>query len=140
MLGDDQWHRLLATRATDPHAVRQAYAARARPGRLLNDRGTIFLIAADHAAHGALACGTDLMTMADRRSLLGRLVEALEHPDVDGVLGSPDIVEELPLLGALEGKVVIDSMNRNGFDGATWTMEQRAGHDQRTHVPEDAVV
>ena len=42
-----------------------------------------------------------------------------EHPDVDGVLGSPDIVEELLLLGALEGKVVIGSMNRGGLDGAT---------------------
>ena len=68
--------------------------------------------------------------MADRRSLLARLVEALEHPDVDGVLGSPDIVEELLLLGALEDKVVIGSMNRGGLDGATWTMDDRfTGYD-----------
>jgi hypothetical protein len=70
------------------------------------------------------------MAMADRRSLLARLVEALEHPDVDGVLGSPDVVEELLLLGALEGKVVIGSMNRGGLDGATWTMDDRfTGYD-----------
>jgi hypothetical protein len=70
---------------------------------------------------------------ADRRSLLARLVEALEHPDVDGVLGSPDIVEELLLLGALEGKVVIGSMNRGGLDGATWTMDDRfTGYDAAT--------
>ena len=63
------------------------------------------------------------MAMADRRSLLARLMVALEHPDVDGVLGTPDIVEELLLLGALEGKVVIGSMNRGGLDGASgrWT-------------------
>ncbi len=70
------------------------------------------------------------MAMADRRSLLARLVEALQHPDVDGVLGTPDIVEELLLLGALEDKVVIGSMNRGGLDGATWTMDDRfTGYD-----------
>jgi hypothetical protein len=70
------------------------------------------------------------MAMADRRSLLARLVEALEHPEVDGVLGSPDVVEELLLLGALEGKLVIGSMNRGGLDGASWTMDDRfTGYD-----------
>jgi len=70
------------------------------------------------------------MAMADRRSLLDRLVTALTHPDVDGVLGSPDVVEELLLLGALEGRVVIGSMNRGGLDGADWTMDDRfTGYD-----------
>lgn len=129
-LADGQWHRLLAARGTDPHAVARAYAARARPERLLSERGTLFLVAADHPARGALASGADAMAMADRRSLLARLVEALQHPDVDGVLGSPDVVEELLLLGALEGKVVIGSMNRGGLDGASWTMDDRfTGYD-----------
>ena len=46
------------------------------------------------------------------------------------MLGTPDIVEELLLLGALEDKVVIGSMNRGGLDGATWTMDDRfTGYD-----------
>ncbi len=125
LLDADRWRRLLRTRATDPYAVKRAYAARTQPERVLSARGTLFLVAADHPARGALAVGANTMAMADRRSLLARLVEALEHPDVDGVLGSPDIVEELLLLGALEGKVVIGSMNRGGLDGATWTMDDR---------------
>jgi len=124
-LTDEQWHGLLATRAAEPGAVAKAYAARRRPGRILSERGTLFLVAADHPARGALASGGDPMAMADRRSLLARLVEALSHPDVDGVLGTPDVVEELLLLGALEDKVVIGSMNRGGLDGATWTMDDR---------------
>ena len=129
-LTDEQWAGLLATRATDPGAVARAYAARRRPGRLLNDRGTLFLVAADHPARGALAAGDDQTAMADRRSLLARLVAALGHPDVDGVLGTPDVVEELLLLGALEDKVVIGSMNRGGLDGAAWTMDDRfTGYD-----------
>lgn len=129
-LTDEQWAGLLETRATDPGAVAKAYAARRRPGRLLSERGTLFLVAADHPARGALAAGAHPTAMADRRSLLARVVEALSHPEVDGVLGSPDVVEELLLLGALEDKVVIGSMNRGGLDGATWTMDDRfTGYD-----------
>jgi hypothetical protein len=132
-LSDEQWETLLRTRATDPGAVSRAYAARRRPERIVSERGTLFLVAADHPARGALAAGGDSMAMADRRSLLARLVAALRHPDVDGVLGTPDVVEELLLLGALEGKVVIGSMNRGGLDGATWTMDDRfTGYDARS--------
>lgn len=129
-LNRSDWQRLLTVRATDPDAVSRAYAERQRPDRLLSPRGSLFLVAADHPARGALAAGKEPMAMADRRSLLARLVVALEHPEVDGVLGTPDVVEELLLLGALEGKVVIGSMNRGGLDGATWTMDDRfTGYD-----------
>jgi hypothetical protein len=129
-LDDAVWERLLASRATDPGAVARAYEKRRRPAGVPNERGTLFLVAADHTARGALGTGGDPMAMADRRSLLARLVAALQHPDVDGVLGTPDVVEELLLLGALDGKVVIGSMNRGGLDGATWTMDDRfTGYD-----------
>jgi hypothetical protein len=127
---DQQWAELLATRATNPQAVADAYASRHRPRHLLNERGTLFLVAADHPARGALGTGGDPLAMSDRRSLLDRLVTALSHPDVDGLLGSPDIVEELLLLGALEDKVVIGSMNRGGLAGADWEIDDRfTGYD-----------
>ncbi len=129
-LTDEQWLQLLELRATDAGAVARGYAARRRPDRVLSERGTLFLVAADHPARGALAFGGDVMAMADRRSLLARLLVALENPQVDGVLGTPDVVEELLLLGALDGKVVIGSMNRGGLDGASWTMDDRfTGYD-----------
>lgn len=129
----DRWAALLRTRATDAHAIARAYAARRRPAPVLTQKQTLFLVAADHPARGALGSGGDAMAMADRRSLLARLVAALRHPDMDGVLGTPDIVEELLLLGALEGKVVIGSMNRGGLDGATWTMDDRfTGYDAQS--------
>jgi len=129
-LTDGQWADLLRIRATDPAAVATAYAARQRPPAMLSQKNTLFLVAADHPARGALATGGDDMAMADRRSLLARLVAALDNPEVDGVLGTPDVVEELLLLGALDGKVVIGSMNRGGLDGATWTMDDRfTGYD-----------
>lgn len=129
-VSDQQWERLLRTRASDPGAVARGYAARKRPDHVLSERGTLFLVAADHPARGALGTGGDPMAMADRRSLLARLMTALESPEVDGVLGTPDVIEELLLLGALEGKVVIGSMNRGGLDGASWTMDDRfTGYD-----------
>lgn len=127
---DEQWSELLRVRATQPHAVGSAYRSRRRPARLLSEKDTLFLVAADHPARGALGTGGDPLAMADRRSLLARLVVALDHPEVDGVLGTPDVIEELLLLGALEGKVVIGSMNRGGLDGAVWTMDDRfTGYD-----------
>jgi hypothetical protein len=129
----DTWSGLLQVRATDPDAITRGYATRTRPTRLLSEQGTLFLVAADHPARGALGTGGDPLAMADRRSLLARLVEALAHPEVDGVLGTPDVVEELLLLGALEGKVVIGSMNRGGLDGASWTMDDRfTGYDAKS--------
>ncbi|SOD73716.1 hypothetical protein SAMN05892883_2963 [Jatrophihabitans sp. GAS493] len=125
MITDTQWLELLERRTKDPGAVATAYAARRRPQSLLDEHGMMFLVAADHPARGALRSGRDPMAMADRRSLLERLMVALSHPDVAGVLGTPDIVEELLLLGALDDKVVIGSMNRGGLDGARWTMDDR---------------
>lgn len=129
-ISDTRWADLLRTRADDPSAIERAYAARQRPASLLSTRGDLFLVAADHPARGSLGTGGDAMAMADRRSLLERLVTALANPAVDGVLGSPDVVEELLLLGALDDKVVIGSMNRGGLDGASWTMDDRfTGYD-----------
>ncbi|WP_378732718.1 aldolase [Nocardia brasiliensis] len=129
-LTDERWRELLRVRATDPAAVERAYAKRVRRPNLLAGKETLFLIAADHPARGALGVGSDLTAMADRRALLGRLLIALSHPDVDGVLGSPDVVEELLLLGALDDKVVIGSMNRGGLAGAEWEIDDRfTGYD-----------
>lgn len=63
--------------------------------------------------------------MGDRRLLVDRLCVALSRPGVDGVLGTADILEDLLLLGALEGKVVIASMNRGGLAGTTFEIDDR---------------
>jgi hypothetical protein len=63
--------------------------------------------------------------MADRGELLDRLCLALSRPGVNGVLGTPDIIEDLLLLGALDGKAVFGSMNRGGLAGAAWEIDDR---------------
>jgi hypothetical protein len=92
----------------------------------------LMIIAADHPARGAFAAGSDPMAMANRRDLLARCVEALSRPGVHGFLGTADIVEELTLLGALDGKLVYGSMNRGGLAGASFEMDDRfTGYDAR---------
>ncbi|MFI1581378.1 aldolase [Embleya sp. NPDC020630] len=130
MISDHDWNTLLATRANRPDAVLAAYDERRRRPSLLSSHGTLFLVAADHPGRGSLGVGGDALAMADRRDLLDRLAAALEHPDVDGVLGTPDVIEELLLLGVLEDKVVIGSMNRGGLAGASWEIDDRfTGYD-----------
>jgi len=88
------------------------------------------VIAADHPARGALRAGSRGLAMADRVELLDRLCLALSRPGVNGVLGTPDIVEDLLVLGALDGKVVIGSMNRGGLAGTVFEIDDRfTGYD-----------
>jgi hypothetical protein len=125
MITDEEWRKLLHTRATDPGAIGEAYMNRGRREQLLADDGTLFLVAADHPARGALAVGADPLAMANRRELLQRLLIALHNPQVDGLLATPDVIEELLLLDGLHGKVVIGSMNRGGLVGADWEIDDR---------------
>jgi Cgl0159-like len=126
----DQIKAILDVRARRPQAIAEAAAARRRRTNLLGEDGQIFIIAADHPARGALRAGDRPMAMADRADLLERMSLALSRPGVDGVLGTADVVEDLLLLGALEDKVVIGSMNRGGLAGTTFELDDRfTGYD-----------
>lgn len=121
----DATRRSLAeTRARDPQAIVAAAARRARRP-LLGDRGRLLLIAADHPARGAFAVGDRGDAMSSRTGLLDRLLVALARPGVDGVLATPDVIEDLLLLGALDGKVVSCSMNRGGLPGSAFEIDDR---------------
>jgi DhnA family fructose-bisphosphate aldolase class Ia len=111
-------------RALQPERIGRALAGRRRRPILGGD-GKLFIVAADHPARGALAVRSDESAMADRYDLLERLVVALERPGVDGVLGTPDILEDLALLGVLDDKVVVGSMNRGGLRGARFEIDDR---------------
>lgn len=111
-------------RARRPFAIQDALGSRTRRDILRGD-GRVFIVAADHPARGALAVGRNPNAMADRYELLERLAIALERPGVDGVLGTPDIIDDLAVLGLLEDKVVVGSMNRGGLSGAAFEMDDR---------------
>lgn len=125
-LSEDDFARLRDLRATDPARIGELLRRRQRRD-LLGADGKLFIVAADHPARGALAVGVDPMAMADRYDLLDRLATALQRPGVDGVLGTPDIIDDLAGLGLLDGKIVVGSMNRGGLRGAAFEMDDRYG-------------
>ncbi len=124
---------ILDVRTRRPGAIAQAAERRMRRTSLLGDDNQLFIIAADHPARGALRAGERPMAMADRMDLLERMSLALSRPGVDGVLGTADVIEDLLLLGVLDDKVVIGSMNRGGLAGTAFEMDDRfTGYDAAT--------
>ena len=129
MLGN-RLAEVIEARVYRPEQVAEAAAARRRAPSVVGPDGRLVIVAADHPARGALRVGDRPMAMADRAELLERLCVALARPGVDGVLGTADIVEDLLLLGALDEKVVIGSMNRGGLAGTVFEIDDRfTGYD-----------
>jgi Cgl0159-like len=121
----DQLTAILEVRTRHPEAIAEAAARRRRRAALLGEDSRLFIIAADHPARGALRAGDRPMAMSNRVDLLERLAVALSRPGVDGVLGTADVNEDLLLLGALDDKVVIGSMNRGGLAGTVFEIDDR---------------
>jgi hypothetical protein len=115
---------LTEIRARQPGRIAEAWANRARRP-LLGSDGKLLIVAADHPARGALGVRDEPMAMASRLELLDRLATAVSRPGVDGVLGTPDILDDLLLMGVLDDRVVIGSMNRGGIQGATFEFDDR---------------
>lgn len=123
---------LAEIRACAPERIAEALASRTRGSLPTDPSRRLLVIAADHPARGAIGAGGDPTAMADRGELLARCAEALSRPGVDGFLGTADMVEDLALMGALEGKLVIGSLNRGGLAGSAFEMDDRfTGYDAR---------
>ncbi|HHW09492.1 MAG TPA: TIM barrel protein [Firmicutes bacterium] len=133
---NETWFDMLnELRVSRPNAVAEAAAARRRRSTLTED-GKLVIVAADHPARRVTRVGSDPTAMGDRMSYLGRIVRTLLGKGVDGVMATPDIIEELLLIdvllkekgrkeGILDGKLVIGSMNRSGLAGVEYEMDDR---------------
>lgn len=133
VLSAADYRALTEARVREPHSLRRALAERRRRP-LVGADGRMLLLAADHTARGKLAIGSDPMAAVDRHSLLERILTGLADPRVDGVLGSADVLEELALLGALDGRLAVGTMNRGGIIGAQWELDDRLTAYDVEHV------
>ncbi|MGO1570197.1 MAG: class I fructose-bisphosphate aldolase [Canibacter sp.] len=120
----EQFAQLRDIRAAQPHKIGEYLANRPRRN-IIDGDGKLFIVAADHPARGALAVGNNPTAMANRYDVVDRLAHALSRPGVDGVLGTPDIIDDLAALGVLDNKIVVASMNRGGLRGASFEMDDR---------------
>lgn len=133
MTGENAIRDLVRQRASSPQLVVQAAAQRRRMPNWGDER--LMIIAADHPARGALGVRDRPDAMASRIDLLRRLRTALSRPGVHGVMATADILEDLLLLGDLDGRLVIGSMNRGGISGAVFELDDRfTGYDTQTIV------
>jgi DhnA family fructose-bisphosphate aldolase class Ia len=123
-ISHEQFADLREMRAANPGGILESHQTRSRRPIIEGD-GRIFIVAADHPARGALAAGKNPTAMANRYELIDRLAHALSRPGVDGVLGTPDIIDDLAGLGVLNNKIVVGSMNRGGLRGASFEMDDR---------------
>lgn len=121
-LTDKQYNELIQARLKSPESFKKALVSRKRR-KMVGKDGRLLIVAADHTARGIISASSEKYIIANRRLLLDRLVRSLSNPNVDGVLASADIVEELAWLGALESKLVFGTMNRGGYLGTTWGLD-----------------
>ena len=122
-------------RASDPQAIERAPATRTKRPAVRRRRP-----ADDHRRRPPRPRRHRRRRTADRDGQPDRPARAaraaLARPGVDGLLATPDILEDLLLLGALEGKVAFGSMNRGGLRGAQFELDdQFTGYDARRPEP-----
>lgn len=118
--------RLTDLRVREPAFLTEALAARPRRDALSPD-GRLVILAADHPARMVTAVGDDPARMGNRADYLARIVRVLQASPIDGLMATPDLIEDVVALDALARKkgngflgqrVLLGSMNRSGVQGA----------------------
>lgn len=131
-LPPDWFPRLTDLRVDAPEVIAEEAAARVRRGRLTQD-GKLVILACDHPARHVNKVGADLLAMGNRRDYLARIVRILARSSVDGVMATPDVIDDLFLVnrlyredgrpGFLDGKVLLGCLNRGGLAGASFELD-----------------
>ncbi len=134
VIDDDLWALLCEVRASDPGAI-LAYAQHRKRRRELTLDGKLVILAADHPARMVVDVAGEDGQMGNRREYLARILRVLQDSNVDGIMGTPDIIEELMALDALmihggaksvlDQRVLVGCMNRGGLSGAAFEMDDR---------------
>lgn len=124
--------RLTDIRVRRPELVFKSAQARRRRHEIAGADGKLVILAANHPARRITLAAGDPLIMGDRRSYLARICRVLQSPLCDGVLGTPDILEDLFILdvllkeagdpGLLDGRLLIGSINRGGLAGTSFEM------------------
>jgi hypothetical protein len=128
----DTFEQITDARVEHARWIEKEAKRRKRPRRLTRD-GKLVLLAIDHPARGVTAIRGDALAMGDRYQYLARTRRVLDDPDLDGVVATADLLEELLILshverkrtgrGFLDGRVLVGSMNRGGLAGTAFEMD-----------------
>lgn len=121
-------------RATRPEVVEQEALARRQRTQLAPD-GKLVIVAADHPGRHVTALGTEPLRMGNRYEYLGRILRAIIHPECDGLMTTPDIIDDLFIVNRLvkeaggqsflDDKLLVGCMQRGGLINAVFEMNDR---------------
>ncbi len=129
---EDVFWRITDARVDRPEIVEQEQRARKRRMRLAPD-GKLVILAADHPARMSTATPTDPLGMTNRHAYLGRVLRALVGGLIDGLMATPDVLDDVFIVnhlvkqgggpGFLDNTVLLGSMNRSGLAGTAFEMD-----------------
>ncbi len=121
-------------RVSKSHIIEKEAKERKKRDKITLD-GKLTILAADHPGRYVTNVGDDPVGMGDRHDYLARILRVITHPDIDGIMGTPDIIEDLFIVnymlkektgqGFLDNKILLGCMNRAGLAGAAYEMDDR---------------
>jgi len=92
----------------------------------------LVIIAADHPARNVTNVGDNEIAMANRWEYLGRILRILILKQIDGIMATPDIIEDLFILNHIfrknhgksfmDNKILLGCINRGGLSGSPYEM------------------
>lgn len=128
------FRKITEVRVESPEVVEEMAQARRRRPRLTYD-GRLLIIATDHPARGVTASGGDPLLMGNRQEYLGRVLRVITSTEFDGVMGPPDIIDDLFIVdylvqqgggpSFLDGKVLVGCMQRGGVADVAGEIDDR---------------
>jgi len=123
--------RLTDLRVAEPAAIREHAQQRLRREQLA-PQGRLVILAADHPGRMVTQALGDDLAMGDRRAYLARILRVVASDFVDGLMATPDILEEVLAVDLLSvragrpsflaGKLLIGCMNRGGLAGTCFEL------------------
>lgn len=133
-LTEEIWDELCNLRVEKKDIIKDRMTKR-KQRKSLTANGKMLILAADHPARMVTNSGADPTRMGDRFDYLGRCARVMMASDVDGLMATADVFEDLVLLdhiyyqktkkSFLDNKLLVASMNRSGLAGARYEMLDR---------------
>jgi DhnA family fructose-bisphosphate aldolase class Ia len=133
-LTEEAFAEITELRVKHPDLAREELKKRKRRDVLAPD-GKLVILAADHPARNVNRVGNNPIGMGHRLDYLGRIVRVLSASQIDGLMATSDLIDEVALANYLikqrggpdflANKVLLGSMNRTGLAGTEHEMMDR---------------
>jgi len=126
--------KITDVRVEHPEIVMAEARSRRKRAKLTND-GKLTILAFDHAARGVTHAGSDPLIMGNRQQYLVRVLRIITSPGFDGIMGAPDMIEDLFIVNYLvkqgggpsflDDRVILGCMQRGGVAGVIGEIDDR---------------